>query len=183
MVHRCLEKNNEQRFQSASDLAFALEALSDSGLVAVTEASASASGKLGKFAFAIAGVLVLLLAGALIYRSHRNKLLTEKDTTVLADFANTTGDAVFDDTLRTALAVSLRQSPFLNVLSDSKLVATLRLMDRPDTTPVTPAIAREICLRAGSKAFITGAIASLGSEYVLGLKAVDCQSGDVLAEA
>jgi Flp pilus assembly protein TadD len=182
VVHRCLEKNSEQRFQSASDLAFALEALSDSGLVAVAEAPTIASGKLKEFAFSVAAVLILLLASGLIYRYHRNRGLTEKETTVVADFMNTTGDSVFDDTLKTALVVSLRQSPFLNVLPESKLVASLRLMDRPATTSITPVIAREVCLRVGSRAYISGAIASLGSEYVLGLKAVDCQSGDVLAE-
>ncbi len=108
--------------------------------------------------------------------------LTEKDTIVLADFANSTGDAVFDDTLKTALSVSLRQSPFLNVLPDSRVAATLKLMTRPAGTKLTPEVAHELCQRAGSKAYIAGSIASLGSEYVLGLKAVNCQSGDTLAE-
>ena len=108
--------------------------------------------------------------------------LTDKDTIVLADFANSTGDAVFDDTLKTALSVSLRQSPFLNVLSDSKVAETLQLMTRPPSTKLTPEVARELCQRAGSKAYIAGSIGSLGSEYVLGLKAVNCQSGDTLAQ-
>ena len=118
------------------------------------------------------------------YRSRQKTThrLTEKDTVVLADFANSTGDAVFDDTLKTALSVSLRQSPFLNVLSDSKVAKTLKLMTRPASTKLTPEVARELCLRAGSKAYIAGSIGSLGSEYVLGLKAVNCQSGDTLAE-
>ena len=90
--------------------------------------------------------------------------------------------AVFDDTLKTALNVSLRQSPFLNVLSDSEVAKTLQLMTRPPDTKLTPEVARELCQRAGSKAYIAGSIGSLGSEYVLGLKAVNCQSGDTLAE-
>ena len=101
---------------------------------------------------------------------------------MLADFANNTGDPVFDDTLKTALSVSLNQSPFLNVLSDNKVAATLKLMTRPRDTKLTPDVARELCQRAGSKAYIAGSIASLGNQYVLGLKAVNCQSGDPLAE-
>jgi tetratricopeptide (TPR) repeat protein len=108
--------------------------------------------------------------------------LTEKDTVVLADFANNTGDAVFDDTLKTALSVALNQSPFLNVLPESKLAATLKLMARPANTTLTAEVAGELCQRAGSKAYIAGSISNLGSQYVLGLKAVNCQSGDVLAE-
>jgi len=124
-----------------------------------------------------------LAASGLYYRSHQqNKRLTEKDTIVLADFANTTGDAVFDDTLKTALTVSLRQSPFLNVLSDGEVAKTLQMMTRPANTKLTPELARELCQRADSKAYIAGSIGSLGSEYVLGLKAVNCQDGDTLAE-
>ena len=109
-------------------------------------------------------------------------MLTDKDTIVLTDFANSTGDAVFDDTLKTALSVSLRQSPFLNVLSDSQVAKTMKMMARPAGTKLTPELARELCQRAGSKAFIAGSIGSLGSEYVLGLKAVNCQNGDTLAQ-
>ena len=129
-------------------------------------------------------VLAAVLAGGLYYRSrqHAAYALTEKDTIVLADFANSTGDAVFDDTLKTALSVSLNQSPFLNVLPENKVAATLKLMSRPAGTKLTPEVARELCQRAGSKAYLAGSIAGLGSEYVLGLKAVACQSGDPLAE-
>ena len=101
---------------------------------------------------------------------------------MLTDLTNTTGDAVFDDTLKTALTVSLRQSPFLNVLGDDKVAATLRLMARPTNTTLTSDVARELCQRAGSTAYVIGSIASLGSQYVLGLKAVNCQSGDTLAQ-
>jgi tetratricopeptide (TPR) repeat protein len=108
--------------------------------------------------------------------------LTDRDTIVLTDFDNSTGNPVFDDTLKTALNVSLRQSPFLNVLSDSLIAQTLQQMTRPSGTKLTPDVARELCQRAGSKAYIAGSIGSLGSEYVLGLKAVNCQNGDTLAE-
>ncbi len=136
--------------------------------------------------------LYLWLAAAVIvataalggYRHFRRPgfQITLKDTIVLADFANTTGDAVFDDTLKTALNVSLRQSPFLNVLPDSEVAKTLQQMTRPASTKLTPEVARELCQRAGSKAYLAGSIGSLASEYVLGLKAVNCQIGDTLAE-
>src|SRR5208282_3341365 len=100
---------------------------------------------------------------------------------VLTDFANSTGDAIFDDTLKTALTVSLRQSPFLNLLSDDSVVETLKLMTRPANTRLTPEVTREVCQRAHSKAYISGSIATLGTEYVLGLKAVNCWNGGPLA--
>ena len=135
---------------------------------------------------AVAAVVVIALVGGGFYyyrsRQHAAHALTEKDTIVLADFANNTGDAVFDDTLKTALSVSLNQSPFLNVLPENKVAATLNLMSRPAGTKLTPEVTRELCQRAGSKAYLAGSIASLGSQYVLGLKAVNCQSGDPLAE-
>src|ERR1700722_1008441 len=124
----------------------------------------------------------LVVAGGLYYRSRQRQRLTEKDTIVLGDFANSTGDAIFDDTLKTALNISLRQSPFLNVLPDGQVTKTLQLMTRPAGTKLTPEVARELCKRAGSKAYIAGAIGNLGSEYVLQLKAVNCQNGDTLAQ-
>ena len=130
--------------------------------------------------------VALIVAGAAVaeYRHlhHPAFQITARDTIVLGDFSNSTGDAVFDDTLKTALNVSLRQSPFLNVLSDSEVAKALQLMTRPASTKLTPEVAREVCQRAGSKAYLAGAIGTLGSEYVLGLKAVNCQTGDTLAE-
>ena len=130
------------------------------------------------------GVLVALVVGGFLYYRHWRQVskLTDKDTIVLADFANSTGDPIFDDTLKTALTVSLRQSPFLNVLSDSEVTKTLQQMTRPASTKLTPELARELCLRAGSKVYIEASIGSLGSEYVLGLKAVNCQTGETLAQ-
>jgi eukaryotic-like serine/threonine-protein kinase len=131
------------------------------------------------------GGAILIIVAAVVARFfffHRPPKLTEKDTIVLADFSNSTGDAVFDDTLKTALTVALDQSPFLNVLSDNRVVSTLKLMTRPVNTKLSPDVARELCMRAGSKAYIAGSIANLGNEYVVGLKAVNCQSGEPLAQ-
>ena len=155
-----------------------------SGAVKVADVSASRK-SLWKILVPAAVVLVaVLVAGTFYFRSrqHTAHVLTEKDTIVLADFSNSTGDAVFDDTLKTALSVSLNQSPFLNVLSENKVASTLKLMSRPADTKLTPEVTRELCQRADSKAYLAGSIASLGSQYVLGLKAVNCQSGDPLAE-
>ncbi len=129
----------------------------------------------------VAMVAVALGLCAWVYFARRALGLTEKDSVVLADFANSTDDPIFDDTLKTALTISLRQSPFLNVVPDSEVATTLELMTRPAGTKLTPEVARELCQRAGSKAYIAGAIGSLGSEYVVGLKAVNCRSGDTLA--
>jgi DNA-binding winged helix-turn-helix (wHTH) protein len=135
----------------------------------------------GFVAVLILAVPVVILAGW-YWRSHRTSKLTEKDTVVLADFDNRTGDQVFDGTLKAGLSISLRQSPFLNLLSDSEVSETLRLMTRLPGTKITPEVARELCVRAGSKAYIAGLIGSLGRDYVLVLKAVNCQSGDMLTE-
>jgi eukaryotic-like serine/threonine-protein kinase len=132
-----------------------------------------------------AALLLAVLAIAVIgYVVHRRsaRRLTEKDTVVLADFANRTGDPVFDDTLNTGLRVALNQSPFLNVLSDYRVATILRLMSDPTGTRLTPEVVREVCQRAGSKAYIAGSIASLGSQYVVAVEAVNCQSGDTLAQ-
>jgi len=154
-----------------------------SSVVKVTGASVGGR-KLWKVLVSAVAILVAAaIAGGFYFRSRQTThRLTEKDSIVLADFSNSTGDAVFDDTLKTALNVSLRQSPFLNVLPDSEVAKTLQQMTRPASTKLTPEVARELCLRAESKAYLAGSIGSLGSEYVLGLKAVNCQNGDMLAE-
>ncbi len=155
---------------------------SSGSVPAAQESGTHAAKNLWKIVVPSVVVVIALIAGRLYYRSHRAKPLSDKDAIVLADFSNSTGDSVFDDTLKTALSVSLNQSPFLNVLSDSTVSKTLKLMTRPPDTKLTPDVARELCQRAGSKAYIAGSIASLGSEYVLGLKAVNCQSGELLAQ-
>ncbi len=184
VVHRCLEKNPEQRFQSASDLAFALDALSDSGAASSASAAniVTSAGRRWKIIVpAVVAVLALSVGGYFVVFHHKAQL-TDKDTIVLADFANSTGDPIFDDTLKTALTVALQQSPFLSVLPDSTVAKTLQLMTRPASAKLTPDVTRELCQRAGSKAYIGGSIGSLGSEFVVGLKAVNCQSGDTLAQ-
>jgi serine/threonine protein kinase len=125
-------------------------------------------------------VVGALVAAGFYYRAHRSAGLTEKDTIVLADFANTTGDGVFDGTLKQALAADLEQSPFLNVLSDEKVNATLRLMGLAPSERITQEIAREVCQRTQSKALLAGSIAGMGSHYAIGLKALNCQTGDSL---
>ena len=128
-------------------------------------------------------VLAVMAGGIFLYHSRASRQLSEKDVIVLADFTNTTGDSVFDDTLKQALSVDLQQSPFLNVLSDDKVADTLKLMNRGPHERQTQDVAREICVRTGSKAMLAGSIASLGSHYVISLKAVNCQSGDSLGAA
>ncbi len=190
IIGRALEKNRDLRYQHAVELRAELQRLkrdTESGRTTVPGSRVdnrprpSGRAKLGSYVAALTLIALLAVYG-LYYRSHRIQPLTEKDAIVLADFSNSTGDAVFDDTLKTALNVSLRQSPFLNVLSDSEVAKTLQEMTRPAGTKLTPEIARELCLRAGSKAYIAGSISTLGSEYVLGLKAVNCQNGDTLAQ-
>ena len=139
-----------------------------------------------KLVGAIGAAVVLLAAivgGWMYWHSHRVVPLGQKDTIVLADFVNTTGDSVFDGTLKQALAIQLEQSPVLNVLSDRRLNATLKLMDRPADQRLTNEVAREVCLRSNSKALLEGSIGSVGSHYLIGLKAVNCQTGDTLASA
>jgi DNA-binding winged helix-turn-helix (wHTH) protein/tetratricopeptide (TPR) repeat protein len=142
----------------------------------------SSPSKLWRWAGVAAVAVAALLGGSWYWRSHPAPKLTDKDTVVLADFANTTGDPVFDDTLKTGLSISLRQSPFLNVLPDSEVTKTLQQMTLLASTKLTPQVTRELCLRAGKKAYIEGSIGGLGSQYVLRLKAVNCQTGDALAE-
>jgi serine/threonine protein kinase/Flp pilus assembly protein TadD len=127
-------------------------------------------------------MIALLMAGGLFYRSNKTRALTEKDSILLSDFTNTTGDPVFDSTLKKALAVSLGQSPYLNVVPDSKVQQTLKLMGKPPETRLTSDIGREICQRAQVKAMLTGAIAPLGSEYVITLEAINAATGDSLAQ-
>jgi eukaryotic-like serine/threonine-protein kinase len=124
----------------------------------------------------------LLVASGLYYRSRQTThRLTENDNIVLADFTNTTGDPVFDGTLRQGLSAQLEQSPFLSLLSDQRVTQTLALMAQPKDARLTRELAHEVCQRTASAATIEGSISSLGSQYVVGLKAVNCRSGDVLA--
>ena len=187
VIHKALEKDRELRYQNASDIRTDLQRLKrDTESARIRPVTEVTLPWVRNYKWAvIAGVAVVvtgLTVGSWLYHARSAHALGESDTILVADFANTTGDPVFDDTLKQALSVSLRQSPFLNVVSDSKISATLQQMTRPANAPLTPDVAREVCQRAGSKAYIGGSIASLGSEYVVGLQAVNCQDGDTLAQ-
>jgi len=126
-------------------------------------------------------VLAAGIAGGLLWRARQARRLTEKDTIVLGDFANSTGDAVFDGTLREGLSVELEQSPFLSLVSEEGIYQTLRMMERPANTRLTPEIAREVCQRTSSAVALEGSIALIGSRYTLILKAVNCAKGELMA--
>ena len=134
-----------------------------------------------KFAVPVIALAAILIAASAFFYFHRKPALTEKDTILLADFENKTGDSVFDGMLKTALALHLGQSPFLNLFADDRVRETLRLMNKSPDEYVTPTIGREICQRQGLKALLTGSIASLGRNYVISLEAINGQTGDVLA--
>jgi serine/threonine protein kinase/tetratricopeptide (TPR) repeat protein len=129
----------------------------------------------------IVALFFVIVAGGLYFRSAHAHTITEKDSILVADFVNTTGDAVFDDTLKQALAVQLEQSPYLNVFPQDRVRDTMHYMGRSPDERITPDLARQICQREGVKAVIEGSIASIGSQYVVGLDAVNCKTGDSLA--
>jgi serine/threonine protein kinase/tetratricopeptide (TPR) repeat protein len=149
----------------------------------ISQQSPKASWKIPIIVIVAAVLTVLLIGGGLFLRTRRPSGLTEKDTVVLADFVNTTGDPVFDGTLKQALAVQLEQSPYLNLLPDSRIREALRFMGRSPDERISNDVAHEICMREGAKATITGSIASLGTHYVITLSALNGQTGDVLARA
>ena len=154
-----------------------------SGGVAAAEVAPAPRRKLWKILVPAAlAVVIALLAFGFYLRSRAPAVLTEKDTVVLSDFSNSTTDAVFDEALKQALAVQLEQSPFLNILSDRRVSETLHLMGRPPGEHITQDVAREVCLRTGSKAILTGSISTMGSRYVIGLEAMSCSAGDTLAK-
>src|SRR5664280_1741977 len=174
VIQKCLQKDRNLRYQHAAEVRSDLEKVKrrrEHPLLSRWRLLATA-----------VVIVVALLAGGLYWRSRKARTLTEKDTIVLSDFVNTTGDSVFDDTLKQGLSVQLEQSPFLDLVSERKVNETLKLMGRPAGDQLTPEIAREVCQRIGSKAMLVGSIARLGSQYVIGLKAVNCDTGDVLAE-
>jgi eukaryotic-like serine/threonine-protein kinase len=197
IIVKSLEKDRNIRYQQASEILTDLLRLKrDTDSRRGTAVSAVAVAKHGQGARATVWALVakrwkvLLAAAAAVlaffaagsFYFHRPPKLTDKDTIVLVDFTNTTGDPVFDGTLRQGLAVQLEQSPFLSLISEERIQQVLRLMNRPSDARLTPELAREICERTGSAAVLEGSIASLGTQYVLGLRAKKCGTGDVLDE-
>src|SRR5579862_975765 len=169
IISKCLEHHRERRYQHASELRTDLERLRRAGAARHWKVMAPA-----------AAVLACLVAASFFFYFHRTARLTARDTIVLADFTNTTGDTVFDGTLRQGLAVQLEQSPFLSLASEQRIRGVLRLMGQPPDTRLTAELAREVCERTGSAAVLDGSIAGLGSQYVLGLRARNCRTGDVL---
>ena len=183
VISKCLEPDRELRYQHAADLRTDLERLtreSDAALTRRDPQPAMARGRWPVIA-TTAALATAVLVGAFVF-APRAATLTDKDTIVLAEFTNTTGDSVFDDTLRQGLAVQLQQSPFLSLISDQRIRGTLALMNQPADARLTPEIARGVCIRTGSAAVLEGSIATLGSQYVLGLRATQCTTGDVLAD-
>jgi serine/threonine protein kinase/tetratricopeptide (TPR) repeat protein len=205
IVNKALEKDRALRYQSAAEMRADLQRLKrnmDTDRVASASLNAvgvavpeSRSGlrivswtvSVWKHLAVTILALIALAAGGLYLRSrlaaHSAKTapLTEKDSVLLADFVNKTGDPVFDDALKQALTIELSQSPFLNIVSDRKIEETLRLMGQPAAQHITPELAQEVCIRTGSKATVLGSISDLGGEYVIGLSAIGCRSGDALA--
>jgi serine/threonine protein kinase/tetratricopeptide (TPR) repeat protein len=180
IINRAVEKNREQRYQTAAEMGSALKTLADRPV----ESESGRSRIPARWQWLAAAVALIAVAGiavGLYRRSHRAPKLTEQDTIVIADFENKTGDPVFDDTLQQALSIQLQQSPFVNVLSDRKVRATLKLMNRSGES-LTEDVAREICVRTGSKAMLVGSLATSSPGYVIDLKAMDCGGNQAIAE-
>ena len=170
---KALEKDRTLRYTQAADLRADLQRLkrdTDGAATAVVGRAAPAPARRGMLLLAAGALLAIAaIGGGYVYSSYsrRPAPLTDKETVVLADFANTTGDPVFDDTLRQGLAIQLQQSTFLSLTSDTRIQQLLRLMGQPADAKLTPAIARDICERMGGGAILEGSIASLGAQYVL----------------
>jgi serine/threonine protein kinase len=188
IVNKAIEKDRKLRYQHAADIRTDLQRLKrdmESGRTAdslMRESLTLRPRKARWIAVATsAAVAALAVSSVHFWRSRHPSKLTEKDTIVLADFKNTTGDSVFDDALKQGLRVQLEQSPFLNILSDQKVSEELRMMGRSSDQPLTAEVAQDLCQRAASKVVLTGSISSLGSHYVIGLNALNCATGDALA--
>jgi eukaryotic-like serine/threonine-protein kinase len=188
IINKALEKDRKLRFQSAAEVRTDLQRLKrDSGsgrsAVAPAETDLKPTRKSIRWA-AVAGATLLVIGlavGGWLFFSRKAHALTDKDTIVLADFTNTTGDTVFDGTLRQGLSVQLEQSPFLSIISDQQIQQTLQMMGQKPDAKLAPEIARELCQRTGSAAVLDGSITQIGTPYLLTLKAVNCASGESLA--
>jgi hypothetical protein len=180
IVSKCLETEPDLRYQHAAELRTDLERLRRGQGATVAPQAARGRRRARWLSIGAAAVVIAAVAGV-IY-SRRPAPLTDKDTIVLAEFTNTTGDPVFDDTLRQGLAVQLQQSPFLSLISDERIVKTLAMMQQSPETRLTPEIAQAVCVRTTSAAVLDGSIASLGSQYILALRAKNCSTGDIVAD-
>jgi len=189
-INKALEKDRKLRYQSAAEIRTDLQRLkrdSDTtrSAAATAQAESKPAGESTRIPWAaVAGVTILVIGlavGGWLFFSRKAHALTDKDTIVLADFTNSTGDAVFDGTLRQGLSVQLEQSPFLSIISDQQIQQTLQMMGQPADTKLTPTIARELCQRTVSAAVLDGSIAQIGTQYLLTVKAVNCASGESLA--
>lgn len=182
IILKCLEKQPENRYQSAKELAVDLRRIATGSVTTQRPSPARLHRAWASRTVALALALGALLVGVgLIFQSRRVRALTPSDTIVLADFVNSTPDPVFDDALNQALTVELEQSPFLKILPQTKIRDTLRLMGRSPDESLVPELAREVCQRAAAKAVLWGSIATLGSQYVIGLNAAECSTGNHLA--
>ena len=191
IINKSLEKDRKLRYQSAADMRTDLQRLRRDTVSARTALEYSGApaipvrkSKTFPWFAGVSIILVIALAlGGWLLFAHKTHALTDKDTIVLADFANSTGDSVFDGALRQGLSIQLEQSPFLSIISDQQIQQTLGLMGQRAEAKLTPQIARELCQRAGSVAVLDGSIAQVGSRYQVTLKAVNCSSGETLASA
>jgi serine/threonine protein kinase/tetratricopeptide (TPR) repeat protein len=181
IVSKCLETERELRYQHAADLRSDLEHLRRGQGVTVAPPAALGRRRARWLSTGAATVVVTAAVAGVIY-SRRPAPLTDKDTIVLAEFTNTTGDPVFDETLRAGLASQLQQSPFLSLVSDDRIRKTLALMQQPADARLTPEIAQGICARTASAAVLDGSIASLGNQYIIALRAKNCATGDTIAD-
>lgn len=184
IIDKALEKDRNLRYRNGNEIRTALQELkgasNSAGSPTTRVTTRTHLQKRWRMVFAAMAAMGLA-SGSYLY-FHRTPKLTKEDVLVLADFTNTTGEPVFDDTLKQAISVQLAQSPFLNILSNARTRATLKLMSKPPDTRLTPEVASDLCQRAGGKAYISGSIASLGSQYVIGLDAINCKTGDPLAQ-